>query len=261
MISIHALREESDAALLLLTTVAHYFNPRPPRGGRHRFVVKFQADVLISIHALREEGDKRSRGQTSRKSDFNPRPPRGGRPDVLWFAVGPCNISIHALREEGDSSSVPFLYLLTDFNPRPPRGGRLFSGPVMLLPYQFQSTPSARRATKEERLRANLSQISIHALREEGDMLLWWAPSGMKNFNPRPPRGGRLSLVVSLNKAFEISIHALREEGDGGTLCKGGCGQRFQSTPSARRATESPPDGVGWCPISIHALREEGDHG
>ena len=34
----------------------------------------------------------------------------------------------------------------------------------------FQSTPSARRATKEERLRANLSQISIHALREEGDL-------------------------------------------------------------------------------------------
>ena len=33
-ISIHALREEGDAALLLLTTAAHYFNPRPPRGGR-----------------------------------------------------------------------------------------------------------------------------------------------------------------------------------------------------------------------------------
>ena len=239
MISIHALREESDAALLLLTTVAHYFNPRPPRGGRHRFVVKFQADVLISIHALREEGDKRSRGQTSRKSDFNPRPPRGGRPDVLWFAVGPCNISIHALREEGDSSSVPFLYLLTDFNPRPPRGGRLFSGPVMLLPYQFQSTPSARRATKEERLRANLSQISIHALREEGDMLLWWAPSGMKNFNPRPPRGGR-----------PIARHCLAST------------TKFQSTPSARRATRADEGRLVDREISIHALREEGDaHG
>ena len=259
MISIHALREESDAALLLLTTVAHYFNPRPPRGGRHRFVVKFQADVLISIHALREEGDKRSRGQTCRMSDFNPRPPLVGRPDVLWFAVGPCNISIHALREEGDSSSVPFLYLLTDFNPRPPRGGRLFSGPVMLLPYQFQSTPSARRATKEERLRANLSQISIHALREEGDMLLWWAPSGMKNFNPRPPRGGRpiaRHCLASTTK-FQSTPSARRATV---RLPVPVTQEVFQSTPSARRATWMPPARAS-SPrrISIHALREEGD--
>ena len=35
--------------------------------------------------------------------------------------------------------------------------------------YQFLSTPSARRATDDVRNPLNLRQISIHALREEGD--------------------------------------------------------------------------------------------
>ena len=76
-------------------------------------------------------------------------------------------------------------------------------------------------------------EISIHALREEGD-----APSGRNtpdtpNFYPRPPRGGRLEGAVHGIKTKDfyprpprggrrvsgllrqlISIHALREEGD-----------------------------------------------
>ena len=56
----------------------------------------------------------------------------------------------------------------------------------------FLSTPSARRATHFV-LRSGLpAQISIHALREEGD--------------PFPGPGCSRS---------SISIHALREEGDG----------------------------------------------
>ena len=56
----------------------------------------------------------------------------------------------------------------------------------------FLSTPSARRATYERRLRDVLVSISIHALREEGDCL------------------NHICVVV----VFLISIHALREEGD-----------------------------------------------
>ena len=33
--------------------------------------------------------------------------------------------------------------------------------------------------------------ISIHALREEGDALEHTSISGQRNFYPRPPRGGR----------------------------------------------------------------------
>ena len=106
------------------------------------------------------------------------------------------------------------LKLLSNFYPRPPRGGRL---DVLL------------RAAAH-------SSISIHALREEGDL--------------RRQHGARRS---------RISIHALREEGDPASALPL-TAARFLSTPSARRATvllpeEDPPQAV----ISIHALREEGD--
>ena len=56
--------------------------------------------------------------------------------------------------------------------------------------------------------------ISIHAIREEGDSSpkpSLWKPS---NFYPRPPRGGRRQGYVRLEISKKISIHALREEGD-----------------------------------------------
>ena len=79
-------------------------------------------------------------------------------------------------------------------------------------------------------------QISIHALREEGDFcpLRWASIPG--NFYPRPPRGGRPALAGVLVGVVLISIHALREEGDGVHFYK----DDYQF-------------------ISIHALREEGD--
>ena len=58
---------------------------------------------------------------------------------------------------------------------------------------EFQSTPSARRATLS---RQNLSYqflISIHALREESDLPNAEAMAGYCYFNPRPPRGERQS--------------------------------------------------------------------
>ena len=56
----------------------------------------------------------------------------------------------------------------------------------------FQSTPSARRATCHFRVDHHQIAISIHALREEGD----------------------LEVVPQQSCRYEISIHALREEGD-----------------------------------------------
>ena len=79
--------------------------------------------------------------------------------------------------------------------------------------------------------------ISIHALREEGDF--YWiddittlraflsTPSArratwstgipttpIKDFYPRPPRGGRRVRSSAQSECRPISIHALREEGD-----------------------------------------------
>ena len=77
------------------------------------------------------------------------------------------------------------------FYPRPPRGGRHSAGRRMRTSGLFLSTPSARRATKPVRWKYRHEEISIHALREEGDLI-----------------------VGDVNIQFPISIHALREEGD-----------------------------------------------
>ena len=64
--------------------------------------------------------------------------------------------------------------------------------------FLFLSTPSARRATLGCRPRCRFSKISIHALREEGDVRrgpLW---RGLSDFYPRPPRGGRRLLFISV---------------------------------------------------------------
>ena len=56
-ISIHALREEGDRFFSLHSLPCSYFNPRPPRGGRHGMIIATDSEVSISIHALREESD------------------------------------------------------------------------------------------------------------------------------------------------------------------------------------------------------------
>ena len=101
------------------------------------------------------------------------------------------------------------------FYPRPPRGGR----PAM-PPEQIEPVRISIHALREEGdvwvscTSSFFSSISIHALREEGDsrcLALFHLPA---YFYPRPPRGGR-PLVLKLRPVvLEISIHALREEGD-----------------------------------------------
>ena len=196
-ISIHALREEGD----LLRSV--------------------RQDVRndISIHALREEGDgagvsvflipwlflstpSARRATTTPATSapmalyFYPRPPRGGR-------------RLRAVNKSGDPSflSTPSarratrgmrrgLPDLRNFYPRPPRGGRRDINGAKLPTLLFLSTPSARRATFWLLLQRFDGIISIHALREEGDTRHSRHRTGNTNFYPRPPRGGRLLILL-----------------------------------------------------------------
>ena len=124
-----------------------------------------------------------------------------------------------------------------NFYPRPPRGGR---------PVQADSLrhPGA---------------ISIHALREEGDLSTPASSPEQKHFYPRPPRGGRRYTLSQIRRFDHISIHALREEGDTRSPASGIFRFYFYPRPprggrlSGRFAL--PPASL----ISIHALREEGD--
>ena len=190
---------------------------------------------------------------------FNSRPPRGGRQGQDRSVLQCRKISIHALREEGDHSCGSESGISWYFNPRPPWGERPLAAAAAEQHTQFQSTPSARRATVVVQIAIVHDRISIHALREESDLATCSVEVDQVNFNPRPPRGGRRAIVRDHE-------------------CRG----KFQSTPSARRATPvctlpSPPipnfnprpprgerhracRGQAACrSISIHALREEGD--
>ena len=79
-------------------------------------------------------------------------------------------ISIHALREEGDAFVDYMTSISHYFYPRPPRGGRRFEADFFEVGNLFLSTPSARRATCGNAASAYAVHISIHALREEGDL-------------------------------------------------------------------------------------------
>ena len=71
------------------------------------------------------------------------------------------------------------------------------------------------QAVDDAMQRICVGSVSTHALREEGDLSLWLFP-----------------------KLQFISIHALREEGDRRKKQRRRKRARFQSTPSAGRATK-----------------------
>ena len=146
------------------------FYPRPPRGGRLK-LISFKATLYRFL----------STPSARRATLFLPTSTSSGR------------ISIHALREEGDTWATSPSMVLTNFYPRPPRGGRRVFDDIQRSHDLFLSTPSARRATlcrvrhqatplhfyprppRGGRLHALArldlaGSISIHALREEGDL-------------------------------------------------------------------------------------------
>ena len=125
---------------------------------------------VISIHALRVEGDATGlRISDCLALNFYPRPPGGGRPHF--------------------SSSARSSY--SDFYPRPPGGGR---HPLLSFanePRYFYPRPPGGGRRLYNNYRYPLTQISIHALRVEGDDLLLRPDELTCDFYPRPPGGGR----------------------------------------------------------------------
>ena len=123
------------------------FYPRPPGGGRLSHSMFPRTAETISIHALRVEGDK-----------------------IAPFVKHLHYISIHALRVEGDKSIFDRLRRrIRNFYPRPPGGGRRRYHNCKVAAILFLSTPSGWRATVSFADRLGKIDISIHALRVEGD--------------------------------------------------------------------------------------------
>ena len=78
----------------------------------------------------------------------------------------------------------------------------------------FQSTPSARRATRLSPDASALFGISIHALREEGDVFVRDLLQRVLEFQSTPSARRATSDTLQARSCRDISIHALREEGD-----------------------------------------------
>ena len=149
----------------------------------------------ISIHALREEGDAPSGRNTPDTPNFYPRPPRGGRLEGAVHGIKTKDFYPRpprgGRRVSGLVGASP-----TYFYPRPPRGGRQLARRPQGVQQGFLSTPSARRATGDvDRVEATID-ISIHALREEGDDLPCSRYLEIQDFYPRPPRGGRRAALI-----------------------------------------------------------------
>ena len=168
-------------------------------------------------------------------------------------------ISIHALREEGDPSSSPLAIASANFYPRPPRGGRHRHCTRGHRPRNFYPRPPRGGRPREQIPLWMPARISIHALREEGDVTDCYTrikdgqflstPSARRATNYRHlilaaqnisihalREEGDIGIVLEAT-GLEISIHALREEGDPESRYRSGCPPEFLSTPSARRAT------------------------
>ena len=145
------------------------------------------------------------------------------------------------------------------FYPRPPRGGRPGISTPRSSCINFYPRPPRGGRLQTSKPESMSGKISIHALREEGDLRtrdsitrfalflstpsarratprVWTRPSRLSNFYPRPPRGGRpknSSVSVFRVYFYPRPPRGGRPSADGKlSLIK-----RFLSTPSARRAT------------------------
>ena len=215
------------------------FNPRPPRGGRppcagtdidtrgfqstppargatgvYGMDVSF---VVISIHAPRKGGrPKMQIHQPRHFLDFNPRPPRGGatQPRFRYLYASLVFQSTPPARG-GDLIEPGDDLIHADFNPRPPRGGATNTRHRGRIDITI-SIHAPREGGRHQRVQVENAphMISIHAPREGGDTAEMVIAIRNRNFNPRPPRGGRPGVNI------------------GGVV-----GTLFQSTPPARGAT------------------------
>ena len=262
MISTHALRcVVDDSSPRKGFSCRLDFYPRPPCGGRPEAVASEQCKKQFLSTPSVWRATAATNATITAGVQFLSTP-------SVWRATRwarcfpvPSFISIHALRVEGDRAAIVFVVLVLisihalrvegDRRWRSPAGQkrRFLSTPsvwratVKAQRYgqarlKFLSTPSVWRATLLALEHGVVLNISIHALRVEGDQErpLRYGRTGY--FYPRPPCGGRLTEPVLLRRENYF-------------YPRPPCGGRRLNLPS--RPIERK--------ISIHALRVEGDPG
>ena len=105
-----------------------------------------------------------------------------------------------------------------------------------------------------------LGCISIHALREEGDVGWMPLPPEEAKFLSTPSARRATRALRAAARCRSISIHALREEGDKLLRAKRLHGLNFYPRPPRGGRPLAELQNIMLRAISIHALREEGDY-
>ena len=213
----------------------------------------------ISIHALLAESDQNYPERAVLDSDFYPRSPCGERHADGSTGEHWTIISIHALLAESDDEAAEacttkFLFLSTlslrratctssppaprrtDFYPRSPCGERRARIHVEVWLHEISIHALLAESDGVILFFCPVLQISIHALLAESDALAPEENPTQQNFYPRSPCGERREPT-----AFRTPH------------------QRFLSTLSLRRATNSCTQAEPEKSISIHALLAESD--
>mgnify|MGYP007007885765 FL=1 len=147
----------------------------------------------------------------------------------------------------------------------------------------FLSTPSARRATRRPASAGRPAEISIHALREEGDQRIRRPNGQAERFLSTPsarratsearaehrkaqeflstPSARRATISRTPHLICHAYFYPRPPRGGRPAVGFGGCGNAFHFYPRPPRGGRRPDSAcrrAGW-QISIHALREEGD--
>ena len=122
---------------------------------------------------------------------FQSTPPMRGATGYGQRSFQHCRISIHAPHAGGDANLVDHDKRMPRFQSTPPMRGATPTRPMRIHPQQFQSTPPMRGATYVKWLKYIANFISIHAPHAGGDLHDITPNDQSKDFNPRPPCGGR----------------------------------------------------------------------
>ena len=168
-----------------------YFYPRPPRGGRPgNTQAQTRRSTFLSTPSARRAttsataisrkqrnfyprpprgGRQKHRDKRRGVQHFYPRPPRGGRPVPPRPACESARYFYPRPPRGGRPHFPVCLTVKHNFYPRPPRGGRPGQLALRRQLYNFYPRPPRGGRPLPFRAYVMIWQISIHALREEGD--------------------------------------------------------------------------------------------
>ena len=145
-----------------MATRPHNFNPRSPRGERHRLALFYLPRGVISIHAPLAGSDGITIGFIRVDPYFNPRSPRGERPRTwsrraLWTVI-----SIHAPLAGSDGFPPHWTDLNASFQSTLPSRGATWTTSIRNATRYFNPrSPRGERPGSMEKV--TIYMISIHA--------------------------------------------------------------------------------------------------